>query len=273
MSVKLRLAAIIAIVAGVALINWSTTVSMIGLWGHSAYEHCFAIPFVSAYLLWMDRETTLTSNWSGSWLGLILLGLSMTGLYAAKVALIQLLEHFFLLTGTIAAVWTIAGDDFFRKNWFPLLFLMLCIPAGDTLIPTLQAITADLCTAGLALLGIPAYREGMLLTLPGGNFEVARACSGFRYLNAGIALGALFAYLNLRAVKLMALYVAFVVLVFILMNGIRAFLTILIAAYSDMQYMTGDDHIYFGYVLFAVAIVGVYQVAVWMGRRWDEQNV
>lgn len=271
MNPAIRLIAIAAIIAAVAVLNWSTTLSMVALWAHSAYEHCYLIPVVSLYLLWDERSHSENLAWRGSFWGLALLGLSMVGLYAARTSLIQLLEHFFLLSGAACAVWAIAGDKIAHRHWFPLAYLMLCLPAGDTLIPTLQRVTADLCSAGLAMLGIPAFREGMMISLSSGQFEVARACSGFRYLNAGIALGALFAYLNLKSIRLMAVYVAFVVLVFILMNGIRAFLTILIAAASEMRYMTGDDHIVFGYVLFVGAISGVYWVATRM-RAWEKAH-
>ena len=253
--------------AVVPLLNWDVTVSMVELWQGSAYEHCYLIPFVTAYILWRENEASQSLDWKGSLLGLIALLLSMIGLYAANVALIQLLEHVFVLLGTVAFVWAVAGTKVIVANWFAFAFLMLCLPVGDTLIPTLQKITADLSTAGLALFDIPAYREGMLITLPAGVFEVARACSGFRYLNAGIAVGALIAYLNFSRIFTIALYIGFVLIVFVLMNGIRAFLTILIAAYSNMEYMTGEDHIYFGYVLFVLALYFIYRTAQYMQKR------
>lgn len=249
-------------------LHWDSANSMIELWDRSAYQHCFLIPAVSLYLFWDRRKLNLSDAWSGSYFGGIIMLVTMLGMFAAKTSLIQLFEHFFLISGLVAFLWCIAGDKFLTRNWFPLLFLFFCLPAGDTLIPVLQRITADLCALGLSLLDIAAYREGMMLHLAAGQFEVARACSGFRYLNAGLALGALLAYMYFRTLASMGAYIVFVALVFVLMNGFRAFITILIAALSDMQYMTGEDHIVFGYFLFVLAIGGVY----WVARRFQTKE-
>ena len=267
---SIQLILIVGLICSFSALHLDSLSSMVALWSGSAYSHCYIVPLISFYFLWRDRQESLMEPWQGSYVGAFALLVTTSGLAAAQISLIQLLEHIFFVASLSSLLWCIAGDRFMVKNWFPLLFLGFCVPTGDTLVPVLQAITADLCTAGLSLLGIPAYREGMIIQLTAGQFEVARACSGFRYLNAGLALGAVLAYSNFRKLSSMALFIAFVIIVFVFMNGLRAFITILVAAVSDMQYMTGEDHIYLGYVFFIIAIFGVYKVASRFGTRWTQ---
>lgn len=266
MTANWRLGAVFALATLFLLLNASVVGSMVNLWDNSAYQHCYLIPWISLFLLWERRHTTLVTEWNGSVWGLIALACSIVVLIAATETQIQVMQHFAVLSGLVSFIWSLVGDRALRENWFPLAFLILCLPVGDTLIPILQQITVDLCTLALSSFGITSYREGMLILLPAGTFEVARACSGFRYLNAGIALGALFAYFYFRKPSSMICYVAFVILTFILMNGCRAFLTILIAASTEMRYMTGEDHIVLGYVLFLFAAIFVQQVAARFGK-------
>ena len=63
--------------AVVPLLNWDVTVSMVELWQGSAYEHCYLIPFVTAYILWRENEASQSLDWNGSLFGLMALLLSM----------------------------------------------------------------------------------------------------------------------------------------------------------------------------------------------------
>jgi len=52
------------------------------------------------------------------------------------------------------------------------------------LLPFLQTLTAQASELMLRLLGVPVFREGTLLSLPVADFEVAEACSGYRFMIA-----------------------------------------------------------------------------------------
>ena len=149
------------------------------------------------------------------------------------------------------------------------MFLAFAVPSGSELIPALTQITADFAHGALVLFDVPAFREGNFLTLPGGSFEVAQVCSGYNYLNAGLALTGLLAFQVIRSIGRGMLLMGIGALVFVLMNGVRAFLTMFIASATNMKYLAGTDHIVFGWVLFFLAMLGVYWLACRLAPQSD----
>jgi EpsI family protein len=109
----------------------------------------------------------------------------------------------------------------------------------------------------------------MILSIPGGDFEVARACSGLNYLITGVVLGTLYAYLTYSSLRKRLIFIAAAVVVPILANGLRAYLVIAIAHWSDMRWGTGQDHVIFGRVLFLL----VMGVMFWVGTKWRDSAV
>jgi EpsI family protein len=148
-----------------------------------------------------------------------------------------------------------------RQLAFPLGYLFLVVPVGQALVPALMEFTADFTVAAIRLSGIPVYREGLYFSLPSGDFEVAKACSGIRYLMASIASGALIAYLSVRSWPRRLAFMAFAVVLPILANGIRAYLIVILAHLSDMELATGADHLIYGWLFFGVVIFVMIAVA------------
>jgi EpsI family protein len=147
-----------------------------------------------------------------------------------------------------------------------LLFLMAVVPVGEELIPLLLAATADVSEWLLRLLGIPVLREGMFFTLPGGSFEVAEVCSGIRYLMAGTVTALLFAYFNFATWGKRIAFTVFAALAFVLANGVRAFIVMAVASATHGRWLGGEDHVYFGMVLFAVLLLAM----LWLGMRFAD---
>jgi exosortase/archaeosortase family protein len=137
---------------------------------------------------------------------------------------------------------------------------MFSVPVGEFLIPQLQELTADITVWALKLTGIPVFRDGLYIAVPGGLFEVAVACSGIRYLIASFTLGTLFAYLNYTSLKKRSIFVLFSIFLPLLANGIRAFGIVIIAYSSDMKYATGVDHLVYGWLFFGVVILIMFSI-------------
>ncbi len=95
-----------------------------------------------------------------------------------------------------SVVLAVLGWPAYRQLAFPLAFLVFAVPFGRGLVPALMQVTADITATALKWTGVPVFRNGMLLSIPGGDFEVARACSGLNYLMTGVVLGTLYAYLT-----------------------------------------------------------------------------
>ena len=98
---------------------------------------------------------------------------------------------------------------------------------------------------------------------------MVEACSGLNYLNAGIALGVLIAHLMFRVLWKQLSYVLAVVCVFIAVNGIRAFVVMFVGSTSEMRLLVGRDHLFFGWVLFLLAMALMY----WVAERYSDVRV
>lgn len=165
-------------------------------------------------------------------------------------------------------VWGVFGTAIAKRIAFPLAFLLLSVPVGDFLMPTLMDHTADFTVAALRLSGVPVYREGNYFSIPSGNWSVIEACSGLRYLIASITLGFLFAYLNYRSPLRRAGFVLASILVPILANWLRAYGIVMLAHLTNNQLATGVDHIVYGWLFFGVVML----ILFWVGSLWREDE-
>lgn len=248
---------------------WATVVEMISLWSSDSYRHGYLIPVISLILLWRDRIRYAPLSVLGSWFGVGLLASLVLLWIVSKATSVQQIEQLSVVLMISAFALTVLGWNSYRRVWFPLAFLIFAVPVGSSVVPILMDVTTTIAVATLQLLGVPALREGMLVSLPGGTFEVVEACSGFSYLNAGIALGVLVAHLMFRAVWKQLFYVVTVIATFILANGVRALTVMFVGSSSNMQLLVGRDHEFFGWVLFLLAMALMY----WVAEKYSDLDV
>lgn len=266
---ELRIAGLIGVLTLVVVAYWPSFVSMADMWALSSYRHGSVIPFVCALLLWQKAPALARIEWAPSLLGVLLLGVAVWVWLVARATLVQAIEHVAVVVMLSAAVWAISGARVYRTVSFPLAYFAFALPLGSSVIPLLMEITADVSAAALNVSGIPVHRQGMLMTLPGGVFEVAVVCSGFRYLNTGIALGVLVAYLMFLSPARRLAFIAVVTVAFVVTNGVRAYIVMAVASATDMRWLAGQDHIVFGWVLFLAVMIALYFLA----ERYSDRPV
>jgi EpsI family protein len=80
-------------------------------------------------------------------------------------------------------------------------------------------------------------------------------------------LGVLYAFLVYRSWWKRLAFIAASVVVPILANSLRVYLTIVVAHLTDMRWGTGLDHMYGGRVLFIVILLTMF----WIGQRWADR--
>ena len=249
------LAVVIAVVfrdSWAALVNtWSTD---------TTYTHGFLIIPISIGLIWMKRAELARVDLRPSWTGLLLLVAALSLWLLGRLVHLRLLEQIGLIGALQALVPLVLGTAATRLLVFPVCFLWFAVPFGKELVPPLMEITADLSVVLLQLTGVPVYREGMLLQIPAGTYEVARACSGIKFLTAAVALGTLFAYLNYRGLRKRLAFVGIAIVVAILSNGLRAYLLVLIGHLTDMTFRHDQWHIVLGYVVFGISLLLLFYV-------------
>ena len=231
------------------------------------YSHGGLVVPISAWLLWRCRRAVAEASWTPSLRGVVALLLASLAWLVARAAGVLVVQQLAVVAMISSVVLAVLGWQAYRQMAFPLAFLVFAVPFGRALVPALMQVTADITVTVLNWTGVPVFREGMLLSIPGGDFEVARACSGLNYLMTGVVLGTLYAHLTYTGWRKRVAFVAVTVAVLIVANGIRAYLTVAIAHWSDMRYGTGYDHIVLGRVLFLVVVLAVF----WIGQRWRDR--
>jgi len=244
------------LVLGALLLSFADTVSsMVSTWWNSAsYNHCFLVPLISGYLVW-ERRALFSSIaprilWPGVAAVLAFSGLWLIG----RLGGAMVVEQFALVFMIQASVLAIFGWPATRALALPLGFLLFAVPFGDFLVAPLQDFTAVFTVWALRLIDIPVFMEGVFISTPSGDFHVAEACSGVRFLIATVPLGVLFADIAFKSWFRRAAVVALSILVPIIANGIRAFGIVYIAYLTDNEYATGVDHLVYGWIFFSIVI-------------------
>jgi exosortase A len=264
-----RVLAATFIVAVVAL-GWiyrGTLASVLHIWStNSSFSHGILIVPIAVWLVWRKRTELAAVRWEPSWAGALCVAFCGAGWVLGRGAGVVGLEQFSVFAMVPSLTLAILG---WRATWavsFPLAFLMLGVPVGHALVPTLMNLTADVATWALRVTGVPILRSGMYIAIPGGQFEVARACSGLNYVITGLVLGVLYAYLTYSGWRKRLLAILAFMVIPIVANGVRVYLTIVVSYLTDMRFGPGQEHVWFGRVFFIVVMFLLF----WVGQRWRD---
>jgi exosortase A len=247
--------------AAILILLRSDAAHMARIWAASStYNHCFLILPIIGWLVWQrlpELRQLAPSGWAPG-LGLVASGALVWLLGdAGEFAMARHLGLVLMLQGTVAAC---LGKAVARGLLFPLCYALFLVPAGDELVPLMQTVTAKICMGLLWLAGVPARLDGVFITIPGGYFKVAEACSGVKVLVAMVAYGALVANVCFRSPARRAAIVALSVALPILANGVRAWGTIMISHFVDAKFAVGFDHVFYGWLFFAIVMALVMAI-------------
>ncbi|WP_085300426.1 exosortase A [Cognaticolwellia mytili] len=251
----------------------SSFTRLVQIWQSSnTYGHGFLIFPIVLWLVERKKHVLAQIDTKPSLLALCLIGLTSFFWFISALSYINVLEQFVLFSLFIVLTWAFFGWNIVLSLKFPLAFLYLSIPIGDFLIPYLQFITADISVFMINALGIPVFRDGMYIQIPNGNFHVAEACSGIRFLISTITIGILYSYLNFNRLYKKIVFVLLCCVVAIIGNGLRAFLMILIGHLSDMQAAVGFDHLVYGGVFFTIILGLLFVIGYYMTDAEDKED-
>lgn len=255
------------ILTAFVILVWPSLREMELLWRRSeTFMHCYLILPIFGWLLW--RRRVQLGNVSTSYsLPAALAAMLFVGLWlSAYLVEVNFVSHFSIISFIIFTVWACYGTAMVSALRFPLVFLYFLVPFGEAINPALQDVTAYLTVLLLNMSSIPVYREGLYLHTAFGLFEVAVACSGLNFLIASLALACLYAYLTYSKLYKQLSFIVVTVLVSIIANSLRAFLLIFVAKISDFKLGFGDDHYYYGWLVFFVVIYLMF----WLGNRFAD---
>ncbi len=238
-------------------------------WNSSTYNHIVLVPFILVWLVWMRIDELVKLKPQAWWPGLILVAGALFCWLLGAVSGLNLARQLGAVAVLQGAAIAILGPRVTAGLFFPLAYMLFLVPFGEELVPLLQTITAKITIALTHWSGVAAVIEGVFIDTPAGLFEVAEACSGVKFLIAMIALATLVAHVCFTSWKRRLLFMIVAVVLPVLANGVRAWGTIYIAQSQGVAFAAGFDHIFYGWVFFALVMVALLA----MGWRFFDRAV
>ncbi|MDM7859630.1 exosortase [Alteromonas sp. ASW11-36] len=234
-----------------------TYLSLHKIWteNNHTYSHGYALLAFVCYALYTER------NWlvHKPVFYLFPLGIAIGALWlAANAVQVLLIQQMLVPLMVLLIITAFVGVRASFHALLPVSALYLSIPVADFILDPLQDLTTFVISFFVRLSGITAFIEGYDIHLPYGVLRIADGCAGLNYLLAGLSIGLFYSYLNLTQKRHMLFAVALIVFLSLLGNWIRVYLLIMIGYYSEMQSSLVHEHGFFGWVTFAIFIVGYF---------------
>ena len=243
-------------------------------WDTSTYNHILLVPAILGWLVALRRRELARLVPEAWWPGLIVVAGAVFVWVLGSFAGLSLARQVGAVVMLQGAALALLGPRVSAGLCFPLAYMLFLVPFGDELIPLLQTITAWITMALLGVSGIPAVLEGVFITTPTALFKVAEACSGVKFLIAMSAFAVLAANLCFRTWPRRIVFVAATLALAVLANGVRAWGTVIVAHYRGVEFASGFDHIFYGWIFFAVVIALVLAVGWrWFDRAPDDAQI
>jgi exosortase len=245
------------------------------------YSHIVLLPFISAYLLYVNRVTIFEHPRSGLRSGIVLTVLGTAILWLGATAVVEEPESRLSLAMLgLVTVW-VAGFVLFYglralcAAAFPLLLLFFMIPLPPAVlagvIHFLQKSSADVSELLFLSIGMPIWRDGFFFTLPGLIIQVAEECSGIRSSLALLLSGLVMAYLFLRSTWTRAAFALVIIPLAVVKNAVRIVVLSWLAVYIDPSFLTGSAlHRTGGIPIFLMSLTVLGGLA-WLLRKCDGQ--
>ena len=246
---------------------------LIVTWAESdQYSHGFLIVPISMALIWRKREFLKKINAipdrKGLVIALIALASYMVG-HFGEIKTLSSLAMWFFICGTIIYWWGLAV---FRELAFPLFFLLFMIPVPSQIFASLtlplQLFVSKISVIVAQLSGVPTFREGNVIKIPGHNLQVVEACSGLRSILSLLMLSAIWGYVQLRSNLLRWLVFLLGIPVAIFVNVVRVAVMILSFYFFNIDLTTGTIHTLFGVAIFALALI-LLGLITQVLTKWD----
>lgn len=262
---------------------WNPLVSTLALaFGNDAYTYILTIIPLSLALIYLRKKEVPCSDVSLKGLGWFiviaalvarLLGVWTTaGSIPSRLSVSMLALVFFWIGSTIACF----GFGTFRALLFPLCFLFLTVPlpsrAVDWITGTLQYQSAVWTTWLFHVAQVPVTRDGVMLSLPTLDIEVAHECSSIRSSTALIVITLVFADLFLRSKWRKVLLVTLAIPLSVAKNAVRIFTIAELGTRVDPSYLNGRLH-HSGGIVFLSLAVAVVICLLWLLRRGETRNI
>ena len=240
------------------------------------YSHGVLIPFISAFLVWRNRENL--GDLRGSWLGPVVVIVGLIVWLLGVLSTITALSQYALVVMIYGVVLTLVGPSVFSRLWAPMLMLLLMVPLPHffyaNLSSQLQLISSALGVWLMRLCGISVYLSGNVIDLGHFQMQVVEACDGLRYLFPLMTLGFIVAYFFRAPLWQRVIVFLSSVPITIVMNSVRIAMIGVLADFGNTSLAEGLLHEFQGWVIFmlsgALLLVEARLLAGLGGASWRD---
>ena len=185
------------------------------------------------------------------------------------------LGMFALVTWWIASILLCFGARTFQSFLFTLCFLFLLVPipefALNWIVELLQQQSAIAARIMFRAVGVPVTQDGIMVSIPGLDIEVARECSSIRSSMMLVVTTMVLAHLFLRSWWRKALLVVLALPLSVAKNGLRIFTIAELGTRMDPAFLNGKLH-HNGGIIFLGIAVAIVVLLLWILRRTEFQN-
>ena len=166
------------------LAYWDMFALTSAVWNEGLYSHGWIVPVFALALMWMRWQPFGPVPAQERWIGVALLaaGLSLR-LFAAWYGSPPI-DRLSFLPAIFGVFMLVGGMHVIRWSWPALGFLVFMFPLPNKLevevLGRLQRLASICSTFVLQTMGVAAFRQGNLISVPGADLNIADACSGLR---------------------------------------------------------------------------------------------
>lgn len=244
------------------LCYWDLWIWLKSIWMNDhEYSHGIFIPFLTAYLVWIQREKLHHLRVKPSWIVggslflfsafLLIVGRSGGVVQLEALSVVIILPSLILLS---------LGRKFVGALLLPIIYFLFLIPWLDSIGPWMgnvvdqsnapfQYVSAELGSLLLRIAGYPVFHDGVFIQLPSVTMKVARECSGLRYITSIIAIGLPLVYFTqktwFRAVSILLSSV----IITIISNGLRIAMAGVLGSQYGPALLHGPSHLLHGWLV------------------------
>ena len=249
------------------------------VWSSLEYaSHGFLVPFVALWAATAHREELARLEPRPLAGGLLLMGV-VAGCYLAALVLRDpTLLGLVAVSTVVASVLALRGVAWVSTLRFSLGYLLFMVPLPvawvTPVIVKLQLLVSSVGVEILQQAGVSIFREGNVLTLPGGqSLFVAEACSGITSLITLLPIGVFIAYFTEAVLWRRLVLVAAVIPIALAGNLLRVIVTVLVSTHVSIEFATqGPLHEWAGVATYVIGCVCLLGVGVLMRRFFPEHE-
>ncbi len=222
--------------------------------------------------LWIDPQPSPRIGAALLVLALAIGGYARWGMVGVRDDVRLSLGMFALVTWWIASVLLCFGVRAFQLFLFPLCFLFLMVPIPEFvlrwIVEFLQQQSALAARIMFRAVGVPVTQDGIMLSIPNLDIEVARECSSIRSSLMLIVTTMVLAHLFLCSWWRRALLIAAAIPLSVAKNGLRIVTIAELGTRIDPGFLNGKLHHNGGIIFFGIGVVAVV-LLLWLLRQTD----